>query len=226
VNAPWHLEPTLRGAARDGVLRVPVFELEDPRARRAWITAVAAHAAQPVLELWEFHPTPPRGELAASGPPLDLAQPSAREARERLLLRAAAPGNRTRRRAGIDAPGPLEFATALRTQMLTWRDPGADVRRRCESLAAVLSGLEAPAFLDPALRDQLLERFEGVGVPLTLGSASARHATLTGPGGELSVVRQSDGWVLAEAHPRSAVTQGAGSTEPAAEPSPTAPRRM
>jgi hypothetical protein len=226
MSAPWRLEPTLRAAARDGAARILVFELEDPRSGQAWISVVAAHAAQPVLELWEFHPTPPRGELAASGPPVDLAQPSSRAARERLLLRAAAAGNRTRRRAGVDAAGPLEFAAALRTHVLAWRDLGADVTRRGESLAVILSALEAPTFLDPTLRDLLLERFARVGVPLALGSASARRATLLGPGGELTVVRQSDGWVLTEARPTPAAAQGAGSTEPAADPSPTAPRRM
>ncbi len=230
-EGPYRYRQTLADALADGELAQPIVELAiRDRAELRIVAAVARPGAEPVIELWRFDQRNDKGTLIRVEAPevilrWDLAaQPDPEQkVRERLRVELATPGSDLHRALGIPAARAADALARMAAAAQVANNRTTAVWARLSAISLVAQGLDNDALLTDDLLAPAIAGLAGGGwAPAgNVDAASDRRAAITtADGTQLELLRKASGWVITHAR-----RQPASSTDPAAEPSPTAPRR-
>lgn len=225
---PYRYRPTLAGASAAGEVTEPIVELAlRDRAELRIVVAVARPGAEPVVELWRFDQHNADDTLARVGAPEPLLRWDAgtdapdRALRERLRVEAATPGSDLHRALGIPAATPVEALGTMARAAAIAIDRSAGAAARVQAIATVARGLDDDVLLGDDLLAPAIAALAGGGWAAKDAPAGERRASVvTVDGSELELLRKAEGWVVTRVR-----RQPSSSLAPAADPSPTAPRR-
>lgn len=231
----WRTLAVFREHLAAGVAVAPVLEaVDDLRGEAKLVVAVVRAEREPALalELWSLKSGGPEAIFAPIGEGEALSRlqdgdPPALDgdARRRLLLFTSTPGTAVIRPRGLEG-APDELLGALARALGEARDPAAAPQARADALATVIRGLDDELLLG---RDRVLEVIAAVDRGSAIAASEAlgarrRRVTLGGaPPVTLTLLSLEGGWVVGDVGPPGELQGASGSTEPAAEPSPTAP---